>query len=160
MKPSRSFLIFATSVCLLGTAAIAADTTTSSTPPPRKHNGPPPTPEMQAYHAEVLAIYDADRSGALDETERSVLQDDIDAGKMSPPPRPPGGHGRPMGPPPEIVAQYDTDKDGTLSDTERAALRADIESGKLKLPRPVRHLSPSSGDIAAPATGTGATPQS
>jgi hypothetical protein len=154
MKTTRLVLIFATSVCLLGSAAIAADSTTSTTTPPaRKHRGPPPTPEMQAYHQQVLSIYDADKNGVLDETERSVLQDDIAAGTMQPPPRPPGGPGRHMGPPPEIVARYDADKDGVLSETERASLEADIAAGKLPPPPPPPGACPPSGDVtAAPNT--------
>jgi len=153
MKTARFLLIFATGACLSGTAAIAAD---ESTRPARPRRAGPPSPEMQAWHQQALAIYDTDKSGTLDETERSVLEDDIAAGTMQPPPLPPGGRGRgrPMGPPPEIVAKYDTDKDGKLSETERATLEADIAAGKLPPPPPPPGAHPPSGDgttSAAPA---------
>lgn len=145
MKQKTILLILATSACLLGTAGFAADTTSTTPRPARRHQGPPHSPEMEAYHKLVLSIYDTDQSGALDDTERSVLHDDIEAGTMQPPPRPPRGPGR-MGPPPEIIAQYDTDKDGQLNDTERAALEADIASGKLPPPPPPGACPPSGDD--------------
>lgn len=157
MTTTRVLLIFATSACLLGVPELiatssAADSTTTTTPPARPHRVGPPTPEMQAWHQQVLAIYDADQNGVLDETERSVLKDDIAAGKMEPPPMPPGGRGHRMGPPPEIVAKYDADKDGILSETERAALEADIAAGKLPPPPPPPGVCPPVGDGVAPST--------
>ena len=94
----------------------------------QRRMGPPP---------ELVAQYDANGDGELDETERAALHADIESGKI---PRPegrgPGGPGgqRRMGPPPELVAQYDANGDGKLDETERAALRADIESGKVARP--------------------------
>lgn len=152
MKHARLLLIFASSLGFFS-SALAADSTDSTTPPAHKHRGgPPPIPEMQAWHQQVLAIYDADRNGMLDETERSVLKDDIDAGTMQPPPMPPRGRGHRMGPPPEIVAEYDTDKDGTLSDTERAALEADIAAGKLPPPAPPAGVCPPPADTSTATT--------
>ncbi|MBE2212547.1 MAG: hypothetical protein IAE82_01650 [Opitutaceae bacterium] len=150
MTSARLLLIFATGACLAATAASAADSTTPAARPRRA--GPPPTPEMIAYHEQVMAIYDADKNGVLDETERAVLKDDIDAGTMQPPPMPPGGRGRHMGPPPEILATYDTDRDGTLSETERAALEADIAAGKLPPPPPPPGACPPAGDGTSTTT--------
>ncbi len=99
--------------------------------------GPPP---------ELVAQYDADGDGKLDETERAALHADVESGKIARPEgRGPGGPGRKggpggpggqrrMGPPPEVVAQYDVDGDGRLDETERAALHADVESGKIARP--------------------------
>lgn len=152
MQLTRIFLIFATGACLLSSAGFAAD---STTPPARPHRAGPPSVEMQAWHEQALAIYDADKNGVLDETERSVLEDDIAAGTMQPPPLPPGGRGHRMGPPPEIVAKYDADKDGVLSETERAALEADIAAGKLPPPPPHGMRAPIGDGSSATTTATG-----
>jgi hypothetical protein len=145
MKTKTTLFVIAAAAALFGAAAFAEDTATTgttTTPHPRRqmlrHEQ---SPEMKAYHEKVLAIYDADKNGKLDEDERDLLQEDIAAGKFERPPMPPGGRGpggpggpAHMGPPKEIVDQYDANKDGRLDDTERAALHADIEAGKIQMP--------------------------
>lgn len=129
-------------LALAATAARADDSATNERPPRRE--GPPP--EMRAYHEKALKVYDANNDGKLDEDERAILREDVEAGKFPPPPfggrgdrGPRGPHGQP---PKEILEKYDTDKDGKLSDTERAALEADIKSGKLP---PPPHRGPRGG---------------
>jgi translation initiation factor IF-2 len=122
------------------TSAVLADDTTAAAPRrgPRGHG---PGQHRQGPPPEIVAKYDANQDGKLDETERAALHADIEAGKVARPEggRPEGGRGpgagpRRQGPPPEIVAKYDTNQDGKLDETERAALHADIEAGKV--PRP------------------------
>lgn len=93
---------------------------------------PPRCEEMETYHELMLAVYDADDNGVLDQTERAAMKADMDAGIIDPPPMPRRGH---RGPPPEVVAKYDANGDGTLDASERATLKADIESGVLVVPR-------------------------
>lgn len=117
-------------------AAPAADETSAGF----HHVAPPP----------VMAIYDVDRNGYLDEDEHAVLVDDIASGEFTPPPGIGWHHRGRMrhGPPPEILAKYDANKNGRLDDSERAALHADIMAGKVPPPhhgrriRMMRHLTP------------------
>ncbi len=148
MKLTRNIPIIVASACLICSGLSAGADSANETKPPRMRKGPPPSVEMQAYQKLVLAIYDTDKNGSLDETERSVLLDDIASGEMEPPPRPHAGRGH-MGPPPEILALYDTDKDGTLNEVERTALEADIASGKLP---PPPHGPKPDGETAPVAT--------
>ena len=106
-------------------APVPAQTETGAPPPCPP--GPPPK--------EILQKYDANQDGKLDETERAVLHQDVQAGKVTPPPRRP--HGPPpgrSGPPPELLEQYDTNKDGQLDETEHLVVQQDIASGKLQPP--------------------------
>jgi hypothetical protein len=160
MKTNKTFLILTAAATLSVGSAFAADsdsTDTNAAPPPPPHRqGPPPPPEMRAYHEKVLAIYDVNKDGALDEDERDVLRADVEAGKFPPPPRMAGGRGagHPGGrmgpPPPEILARYDADKNGKLDDTERAALEKDIADGKLPPPRHRGPRGPHAGEDAPP----------
>jgi len=71
---------------ILSTAAIIAAALTASVladdnAGAQHRQGPPP---------EIVAKYDANQDGKLDETERAALHADIEAGKV---PRPEGGRG-------------------------------------------------------------------
>ena len=161
MKLTTTFLTISAAAALFGVSAFAGDGagTASSdgstvNPTPRRQRQAPPqaSAEMKAYHERVLAIYDADKNGKLDDDERQLLREDIEAGTFERPPRPegargPGGRGGSggpdgpgrMGPPKEILDQYDANKDGKLDEAERATLRADVEAGKIQPPpRPGR----------------------
>jgi hypothetical protein len=146
MKTKSTLLTLMAAAGLFGATAIAADTATDSTttPPPRHRlhrAAPAQAAEIAAYHEKVLAIYDVDKNGLMDEDERAVHRDHIRAGTFPAPPF--AGHlRRHRGPPAELVAQYDANKDGALDETEHAALRADIEAGKVQRPR-WRHREPS-----------------
>ncbi len=117
-------------------AALQADIEAGKITRPEGGRGPGAGPRRQGPPPEIVAQYDTNQDGKLDETERAALHADIEAGKIT---RPEGGRGpgagpRRQGPPPEVVAQYDTNQDGKLDETERAALHADIEAGKVTLP--------------------------
>lgn len=144
MKILHVILLCAAAVAV-PSATFAGATADAPARPPHHAMRPPPSPEMDAYHQRVMAIYDTDKNGTLDDTEREVLREDIASGVMQPPPRP-HGHRRP---PPEVLAKYDTDHDGTLSDAERAALEADIAAGKL--PPPPHRAPPADEDNDCPA---------
>jgi hypothetical protein len=150
MKSSSLILTLSAAAALFGAAAIAEDTAGATTAPAatenprprRERQAMPPAAaaELKAYHERVLSIYDADKSGALEDDERDLLHEDIQAGRFEAPPRRPGrgprgdrGPGR-MGPPKEILDQYDVNKDGKLDDAERAALHADVQAGKVERP--------------------------
>lgn len=86
---------------------------------------------------EVMAKYDTNNDGQLDEAERAVLHQDIEDGKVQPPPGRGFGRGQGMGtrtPPADILEKYDANKDGQLDETERAALHQDIQDGKVTPP--------------------------
>jgi EF hand len=122
-------------VALLGTVNAGAQ---NDTPTPAVPDCPRPHLAQQGrFHAEIMAIYDANQDGKLDDDERAVLLQDMEDGLLPLPPPMAGGPGGPRhrGPPPEIVAQYDANKDGVLDADERAVLHADIEAGKVQLPR-------------------------
>jgi hypothetical protein len=125
------------------TASVLADDNAGA--PHRGPRGKGPGQHRQGPPPEIVAKYDANQDGKLDETERAALHADIEAGKVA---RPEGGRGpgagpRRQGPPPEIVAKYDANQDGKLDETERAALHADIEAGKV--PRPEGGRGPGAG---------------
>lgn len=113
---------------------------TTDQPRPRREAMQERRADRQAHRAEILKIYDENGDGKLDDVERAVLREDVQAGKVVPPSRGPrqGRMGERRGlrqPPAEIVAAYDTNGDGKLDKTEHAAVRADIQSGKLERPR-------------------------
>ncbi len=109
----------------------------------------PDAEARKAHHAQMMAIYDENKDGVLDATEREVLKTDIKSGAA---PRLGGGRGPGgrKGPPPELLATYDLDGDGTLDEDERAQVRADIVSGKLTPPAggPRGRRGPPAGDPA------------
>jgi hypothetical protein len=117
-------------------ALTLASFTLSAQPPehPPGFGGPHRPPRGLA---DVLNHYDANGDGTLDDQERAVLHQEVDAAKIEHPnfradrPRP---GGRPFGPPKEILDQYDINKDGQLDETEHAAVKQDIDSGKLQPP--------------------------
>lgn len=162
-KNSLKLLIATATLALAGTAAIFADDSTppaapsdTAGRPPHRAGGRPPLPP------EILAKYDVNKDGKLDETERAALKADVDAGKVSLPkhgpggPGGPGGKGRPV--PPEVLAKYDANKDGKIDATERAKMKADIESGAFVPPhRPHGHPGnpPADDSNAAPAPAPG-----
>jgi hypothetical protein len=119
-------------------AALHADIEAGKITRPEGHgpgNGPGNGPRRQGPPPEVVAKYDANQDGQLDETERAALHADMEAGKIARPEgRGPGNGPRRQGPPPEVVAKYDTNQDGQLDETERAALHADMEAGKIARP--------------------------
>ncbi len=167
-KHSLKLLIATAALALAGTAAIFADDTAAPTAPadnagrpPHRGGGRPPLPP------EILAKYDVNKDGKLDETERAALKADVDAGKVSLPKHGPGGPGGPEGKggkggkgrpvPPEVLAKYDANNDGKLDDTERAKLKADIDSGAFVPPhRP--HGRP--GNPPAEDAGSAPAPES
>lgn len=112
---------------------------TAVKPRPRREAMAEQRAAREAHRAEMLKVYDENGDGKLDDIERAVLREDVQSGKIAPPPRPPRGR-REMGagmrrqPPPEILAAYDVNEDGKLDQAEHEAVRADIESGKLKPP--------------------------
>jgi hypothetical protein len=134
MKSSTQLLLVISAVLAAGmtaTIARAADTPSASSDEAAllRDRTPPP---------EVMAIYDVDQNGTLDEDERAVLREDIASGTFVPPGRQDGMRG-PHGPgprrlPPDLIARYDANNDGTLDDAERAALRADVAAGKVEIP--------------------------
>jgi hypothetical protein len=137
MKTKTTLLILTAAAGWFGATALAADGATNE-PPRRLHRAPPAdAAELKAYHEKVLAAYDVDKNGAIDEDERAVHRDHVRAGTFPAPPFA-GQHRRQhphrKGPPPELVAQYDLNRDGTLDETEHAQLRADIQSGKIQPP--------------------------
>jgi hypothetical protein len=76
------------------TSAVLADDTTAAAPRrgPRGHG---PGQHRQGPPPEIVAKYDANQDGKLDETERAALHADIEAGKVARPEggRPEGGRG-------------------------------------------------------------------
>jgi hypothetical protein len=134
MKTLRILCTAATIAAALSTSVLAEDTTHPG------GRGGPRGPRGQGMHRqgpppEIVARYDANQDGQLDETERAALHADIEAGKVARPEgRGPGNGPRRQGPPPEIVARYDANQDGQLDEAERAALHADIEAGKVARP--------------------------
>jgi hypothetical protein len=134
MKTLQILCTAATFAAALSTSVLAEDTTNTG-----GHGGPrgPRGQGMrrQGPPAELVAKYDVNQDGKLDETERAALHADIEAGKVARPEgHGPGNGPRRQGPPPEVVAKYDTNQDGKLDETERAALRADMEAGKIARP--------------------------
>lgn len=136
---TRSYAIIAALGLGVAAGALQAQTATEA---PRRDGfgrrgpmGPPP---------ELVAKYDLNQDGTLDETERATLRQDMQAGKIQPPGRPMGPRGQ-MGPPPEILEKYDANQDGTLDETERATLHKDMQDGKIapppgrRGPRPLMH---------------------
>ena len=133
MKTIRILSTAAIIAAAITSAVLADDTASAGRRGPR---GQGPGQRRQGPPAEIVAKYDANQDGKLDETERAALHADIEAGKVTLPEggRGPGAGPRRQGPPPEVVAKYDTNQDGKLDETERAALHADIEAGKVTLP--------------------------
>ncbi len=160
MKTSNTFLIASAVLALAG--SVAAFAQTDATPAPPAASDHPARPHRPGMHlpAEIMAKYDVNKDGKLDETERAALKADVDAGKVTLPKHGPGGPGGgpggPGGPggrpvPPEVLAKYDVNKDGKLDATERAAMKADIASGAFVPPhRPAHHKAPADAPAAAP----------
>ena len=115
----------------------------------------PDSAEMAKHLSErfaVLAVYDADKSGKLEDAEQAAVAKAIEDGslEMGPPGGGRGGEGKPKsGERPagkmiagmaaklyESLAAYDADKSGKLEDSEQAAVSKAIADGSLKLPRP------------------------
>ena len=87
---------------------------------------------------EELQSYDTNQDGKIAGDEFSLIQADIQSGKLQPPPAfgPDGmGHGKPPGLPKEIES-YDTNSDSQIGLDEIEALIKDLKSGKLQLPEP------------------------
>ncbi len=85
--------------------------------------GTPPT----SFYRQVLAKYDSNHNGQIDEAEWDVRPQFAAA---------PGAPGRPHPPrlPKELMEKYDTNGDGQLDESERATLRQDIADGKVQPP--------------------------
>lgn len=69
--------------------------------------GPPPLPP------EVLAKYDTNGDGKLDDTEKAAMKADLEAKRKA------------------LIAKYDVDGNGVLDATERAAMEAALEAEHL-----------------------------
>lgn len=93
MKSNLPLIIAGALTALFALNTRADDTQTDPAPKPghraegRGHR--PPSPE-------ILAQYDLDKDGKLNETERAALKADIDAGKVTLPAGNPEDHGRPV----------------------------------------------------------------
>ena len=87
---------------ILAPLALQAQDTTEEKAPKRERKGPP---------AEVVAKFDADGDGVLNETERTAAKDARKAEMKA--------HKEAM------LAKYDTDKDGEFSKEERKAMMID-----------------------------------
>lgn len=142
MKTAKTLtLIGALSLGLAG-AAWAQETD----PPPPPGGPPSGGPGFRGPPKEILEKYDLNKDGKLDQTERAALRQDVEDGKIAPPPfaRGPRGPRGPQGfggpnlddPPKDLLDKYDANHDGKLDETERAALRRDIRDGKLPPPNP------------------------
>jgi len=74
-------------------------------------SGPPTDAEREARHAQMLAQFDKNKDGKLDDTERQAAKaarkEQRDAKRA------------------EVMARFDTNKDGKLDDTERQAAKAE-----------------------------------
>ncbi len=94
-------------------------------PPGRGPRGPGGPPAH--FPKEILAKYDLNKDGQLDESERSALHQDIQEGKIQPPrfgagprgPRGPWFGERPTAE--QILNRFDADKDGKLDASELSA---------------------------------------
>src|SRR5436190_17717520 len=89
-------LVAALGLTLAGVSAHAQNDSAGQPPP----GGPPPgPPRIGAVLKDLLAKYDANNDGQLDQTELATLRKDIDDGKIAPPGglrgRGPGGPGGP-----------------------------------------------------------------
>jgi hypothetical protein len=105
--------------------------------------GGPPSPERMVEGYAKVAVYDTNKDGALDESEKTALSNAIAAGKFELPPHRPA----PEGAAPDgskilermtrmysTVAVYDSNHDGVLDDTEQAALKTAADNGTLPHP--------------------------
>ena len=121
MKPSIILTAAIAAVAII-TPAQAAKRATASVPTDARFK------KVLHYFDAVLAQYDADKSGKLDDTERAAWEADVKAGKFPAPPAP-------TFPLPEALKQYDVNGDGKINPDEARAIRADIAAGKLELPK-------------------------
>jgi Ca2+-binding EF-hand superfamily protein len=138
MKTRSKLLLIAALGLGLARSAVFAQTDATNQPPVEPPPGPPPAHHLSQLLTNLLDKYDANKDGILDQTELATLKQDIESGKIAPPPggpRGPGGAGMHRLPK-EILDQYDVNKDGVLDANERAALHKDVEAGKVQLPTP------------------------
>ena len=95
MKHQFPLLVASALTALFALNSRADDTTAPADPAP-KHG---PRGEGHGHRPlppEILAQYDLDKDGKLNETERAALKADIDAGKVTLPKGNPEDHGRPV----------------------------------------------------------------
>ena len=94
------------------TAAIAAVAITTPAHAAKRATASVPTDakfkKVLHYFDAVLAQYDADKDGKLDDTERAAWEADVKAGKFPAPPAP-------TFPLPEALKQYDVNGDGKIN---------------------------------------------
>jgi hypothetical protein len=128
MKTQLKSIMIATATLALAGVALQAQ----SSDAPGHRGGPrPESAEMKANRAEILKKYDANGNGRLDPEERAAFRQDVEDGKIQPPPGPGPHRG---GPPRELVEKYDANHNGILDPEEREALHNDIASGKVQPP--------------------------
>jgi len=103
------------------------------------HRDPASVAAHLAQFFPIIAAFDVDKNGQLDDKEKAALAKAIADGKVEFPP-----HTPPHGDKPNLetminhicevypqVARYDTNHDGVLDETEQAALKSAIEKGEL-----------------------------
>ena len=164
MKTPKTLALLGVLGMLTGTAALAQQPAPDDQAPPRQrpeNQAGPGRPDPEARRKALLAKYDVNKDGKLDDAERAAIGKDVEEGKFDPRlmggrPGGPGGRGfrGPGGPEfglrhQELLDKYDTNKDGKLDANEREAIRNDIESGKLPRPR----FGPGRGGFPPPPEG-------
>lgn len=110
MTIMKAFFTLTLSLALFGAAAVQAE---DAAKPEIKQQAKPARPEIKrtppVLNAPLLAKYDKNKDGKLDESEREALRKDKQAEQK------------------EVLKKYDKDNDGKLDAKERAAWREEIK---------------------------------
>ena len=151
MKKLNTLAILAVLGAALGTTALAQNDGPPGGPGGGQFRGRPPMMNagQLATNYAAVAVYDANKDGALDATEQAAVAQAIVDGKLQPPGPPRGGQSETRPAPTAEMAQrmaaemttlyaalaaYDVNKDGQLDDTEQAAVTKALADGTLTLP--------------------------